>query len=465
MGVLQPAHVHADPGSIDLIRLDWMTIASSLSAPLRDIPVHNEITSGWDDSGVVIHHSNLFFEDGFSDGLHAKFSHLMAYTPFRDPGDENPHLVFSNNGSNWTETLCLVGGSCEESIPNPVWSPNKMEALPGWETNSIIHLSDPDILVDDFGAIWLAFRVKLNHDSLTAKYQIVMTKSTDMGLHWTTPQVIIDTSAGDPVKGGLWSPAIWQDTAGICHMLGVYTNAYGVNELDSVNTIAHWTCLGPDLDGEWVEDSVLRGFLPPDTTTQDWWHPEVVVRDDGSLLMVMATTSARGSGDNSRLFLAKSSDNGYTWDALGHVVDGSELAWTDVSFSYRAGAVLRNTATTEELSLWFSARDTTIDFGENSRTGRLTLVFEQPCDSVNPCVPCCLDAGNADNSVSTPQINSVVNIGDVSFLIAYIFLGGESPYCRDQADANGDGSVNIGDVTSLVAYIFTAGAPPACPVK
>jgi hypothetical protein len=431
--------------------------------PLRDIPVHNEATNGWDDSGVVIHHSNLFFPNGFSDGLHSSFQHIMAYTPFRSPADENPHVVFSNNGTSWTETLCRVGGSCDDIIPNPIWSPLKLEALPGWEVNSIFHLSDPDILIDDFGIIWLAFRIKLDHDLLNAKYQIVMTKSIDMGLHWTTPKVIIDTSAGDPVKGGLWSPAIWQDSLGTGYMLGVYTNAYGIENLDTVNRVVRWTCVDSELDGTWVEDTILYDFFPPDTSTQDWWHPEVIVRDDGSLLMVMTTTSARGDGDNARLFLAKSFDNGLSWDTLGHVIDGSELPWTDVSFSYRAGAVLRSTSSSEELDLWFSARDTTIDFGENSRTGRLTLVFEEPCDSLSPCIPCCFDAGNADNSSVTPDFNSTVNIGDVTFLITHIFLGGESPYCRGQADANGDGSITIGDVTHLVSYIFSSGAPPVCP--
>ncbi|MBN4076605.1 hypothetical protein JYT16_02685, partial [Gemmatimonas aurantiaca] len=109
------------------------------------------------------------------------------------------------------------------------------------------------------------------------------------------------------------------------------------------------------------------------------------------------------------------------------------------------------------------ARDTSIAFGENSRTGRLTLIFERPCDSGAVCPSCCVDAGNADNSTSTPETNTLVNIGDVTYLIAYIFLAAQSPYCLDQADADGNGSVSIGDVTYLISYIFSGGVAPICP--
>jgi len=60
----------------------------------------------------------------------------------------------------------------------------------------------------------------------------------------------------------------------------------------------------------------------------------------------------------------------------------------------------------------------------------------------------------------------LVNISDLTFLVAYLFTGGATPECPDEANVNGDpaGAINIADLTTLVAYLFSGGAPPAaCP--
>ncbi len=68
---------------------------------------------------------------------------------------------------------------------------------------------------------------------------------------------------------------------------------------------------------------------------------------------------------------------------------------------------------------------------------------------------CCNVAGDADAGNS-------VNIGDVTWLIAYIFLGGLAPECMSKGDPDGGGSVNIGDVVYLIGYIFLGGGAPVC---
>ncbi len=63
-----------------------------------------------------------------------------------------------------------------------------------------------------------------------------------------------------------------------------------------------------------------------------------------------------------------------------------------------------------------------------------------------------------------------VNIGDITYLIEYMFgiPPGPEPPCRDEGNANGDAEdkINIGDITYLIDYLFgipTGPAPPACP--
>lgn len=75
--------------------------------------------------------------------------------------------------------------------------------------------------------------------------------------------------------------------------------------------------------------------------------------------------------------------------------------------------------------------------------------------SVTNVCSCCVVPGDADGSGS-------VNIGDATFLIAYIFTGGPPMSCCENGDADGNATVNIGDVTHLLAFIFSGGSAPNC---
>jgi hypothetical protein len=56
-----------------------------------------------------------------------------------------------------------------------------------------------------------------------------------------------------------------------------------------------------------------------------------------------------------------------------------------------------------------------------------------------------------------------VNVGDVVFLINYIFKSGPAPLPMAAGDANCDLSVNIGDPVHLINVIFKGGDIPNCP--
>jgi hypothetical protein len=53
-----------------------------------------------------------------------------------------------------------------------------------------------------------------------------------------------------------------------------------------------------------------------------------------------------------------------------------------------------------------------------------------------------------------------VDIGDVSFLISYIFRSGPAPAIEEAADANSDTTVDVSDALYLVNFIFRHGPPP-----
>jgi hypothetical protein len=56
--------------------------------------------------------------------------------------------------------------------------------------------------------------------------------------------------------------------------------------------------------------------------------------------------------------------------------------------------------------------------------------------------------------------DSQVNVGDVVFLINYVFTEGPAPYMDCIGDVNCDERINIADAVGLVNYIFRDGSPP-----
>jgi len=55
-----------------------------------------------------------------------------------------------------------------------------------------------------------------------------------------------------------------------------------------------------------------------------------------------------------------------------------------------------------------------------------------------------------------------INVGDVVYLINYLFKGGPAPVTLQAGDANCDGKVTVTDVIYLINYLFKGGPPPGC---
>jgi hypothetical protein len=56
--------------------------------------------------------------------------------------------------------------------------------------------------------------------------------------------------------------------------------------------------------------------------------------------------------------------------------------------------------------------------------------------------------------------DDIINVGDVVFLITYLYRGGSPPDPLCVGDVNYDGIINIGDVVYLVTYLYRSGSPP-----
>jgi hypothetical protein len=62
------------------------------------------------------------------------------------------------------------------------------------------------------------------------------------------------------------------------------------------------------------------------------------------------------------------------------------------------------------------------------------------------------------------QGDQIVNVGDVVYLVSYLYRGGPAPVCpSNRGDVNKDGIINVGDVVYLVGFLYRAGPKPICP--
>jgi hypothetical protein len=93
----------------------------------------------------------------------------------------------------------------------------------------------------------------------------------------------------------------------------------------------------------------------------------------------------------------------------------------------------------------------TDDYEGDVRIDEITLWF--------PTSECCSGfTGNVDDDPS-----DMIDIGDLTALIDYLFISFTEPVCMGEANIDGDptGIIDLGDLTALIDYLFITFAPPA----
>ncbi len=58
--------------------------------------------------------------------------------------------------------------------------------------------------------------------------------------------------------------------------------------------------------------------------------------------------------------------------------------------------------------------------------------------------------------------DGAIDLGDVVYLLNYLFKNDVPPDPLEAGDANCDGIVDLGDVVYLLNYLFKNGDPPGC---
>jgi hypothetical protein len=71
-----------------------------------------------------------------------------------------------------------------------------------------------------------------------------------------------------------------------------------------------------------------------------------------------------------------------------------------------------------------------------------------------------VDTGRLRGDVNA---DGVIDVGDVVYLISFLYRGGNPPTPMEAGDANSDGMVDVGDIVYLINYLYRGGDPPSCP--
>jgi hypothetical protein len=58
--------------------------------------------------------------------------------------------------------------------------------------------------------------------------------------------------------------------------------------------------------------------------------------------------------------------------------------------------------------------------------------------------------------------DAIINVGDIVYLVSYLYKAGPEPCPVEAGDVNCDGVVNVGDIVFLVSYLYKGGPSPAC---
>ncbi len=154
------------------------------------------------------------------------------------------------------------------------------------------------------------------------------------------------------------------------------------------------------------------------------------------------------------------------WDRNGEVLSG----WPLVTVSSICGGYQRQVPAAGDID-----RDGYVDLVASTGDGKIIFLnfegiyyhatapmvpfwkYNRRMNSVGPVTDTGLICGDVDGNGIGPDV------GDLTYLVAYIFQGGAPPPVLEMADVTEHDGINVGDLTCLVAYLFQGGAEPDCP--
>jgi hypothetical protein len=117
---------------------------------------------------------------------------------------------------------------------------------------------------------------------------------------------------------------------------------------------------------------------------------------------------------------------------------------------------------------YMSQNSLTAEFGLGTLTSVDSLIITWPSGTVQKLtglpVDTLLTITESTGSIrGDANGDGVINVGDIVYLVSYLYKGGPAPNPLWTGDANSDSIVNVGDIVYLVSYLYKGGPPPSSP--
>jgi hypothetical protein len=202
-----------------------------------------------------------------------------SYSPYphlvSGMGNENPHVACSDDGAHWS---VYVGPKRFDVIKNPIDTRTRSKRFS--------YMSDPDLLLDQDGTMWLFYRGRLGTQPDTV---FIMARPSRNGFIWGTATVILTGVTQKDLchpEGGL-SPSIVRIDSTL--------HLWYVNAQSTPNQIYHFQSRTVSTEWKLTDSTDLGSLRPPGT---DIWHLNVVLSPDGKLLGLFTFTDSSTTGKN-----------------------------------------------------------------------------------------------------------------------------------------------------------------------
>lgn len=110
--------------------------------------------------------------------------------------------------------------------------------------------------------------------------------------------------------------------------------------------------------------------------------------------------------------------------------------------------------------------DTIIDYLDNCKFDYNPAQIDTDYDGIGDSCCCVDERGNADGVVNG---GNPIDVADVTYLVDYVFKGGEEPGCPNEGNVDGISigrslPITVDDIVYLIDFLFKGGLiPPDCP--
>jgi hypothetical protein len=295
-------------------------IAAEVAPLVAELTITRLSVPTYDGSGELVHPDVVRVPEGWHG-----WTYWMAFTPFPrgDVSRENPSVVVSRDGLNWTVPA---------GVTNPLVAPPGVPAFN----------SDPDLVLDPVNN-----RMVLLYREVRHGFNTIFSMTSNDGVRWSSPRLVIRR-----LSNRIVSPAVAFGPDGLARLWYVDAGTLGCEQRRTevyMQIAQDADALTGSARARWSR-SVKTTLLQPGYVI---WHLDVAYIPSRREYWAVYPAYPEGTCGANELFFARSSD-GLQWETYPQpLLEHRAVAWTR-STLYRASIIYN--AAMDRVRIYFSGR-------------------------------------------------------------------------------------------------------------